>query len=137
MKTIRFKLIALLFALAGIGVACSVDDGENYCFVTQATPAMGVTGPSATTVNVPITLNVTYAPYGSCGKFNRFYEKAATFPKEITIVVDYEGCNCPPTEELRMEPYVFTATTPGEYVLKFLTGDDIIPSIDKTITVTE
>lgn len=136
MKTIKFKFIALLVILAGIGGACSLDDSDNYCFQTKATPILGVSGPTGTTVNTPLTLNVTYTPYGSCGAFNTF-SQTSTFPKEITLIVDYEGCECPPTEELRTQPYVFTATTPGEYVLKFKTDDTTNPFITKTITVTE
>lgn len=136
MKTIKFKFIALLIVLAGIGGACSMDDGEDYCFQSSYTGVTGVTGPTTTTVNTPITLNVSYVPLGSCGVFNRFTE-TTTFPKDIKVLVDYEGCTCPPTEKLSMEPYVFTATTPGEYVLNFLTGSEINPKITKTITVTE
>lgn len=136
MKTLKFKFIALLILLAGIGGACSVDDDENYCFQSRYTGADGVTGPTTTTVNTPLTLTVSYIPLGSCGKFNTFSE-TATFPKEIKILVDYEGCTCPPTDKVSSEPYVFTATTPGEYVLKFMTGIEATPSITKTITVTQ
>lgn len=135
MKTIKIKFIALLVLLTGIG-ACSVDDSDNYCFITKPTGILGVSGPATIAVNTPLTLNVTYTPYGSCGTFNAF-SQTSVFPKEITLVVDYEGCECPPTEELRMEPYIFTATTPGDYVLKFRTDDSANPFISRTITVTE
>lgn len=136
MKTIKFKFIALLVILAGIGVACSTNDDEQYCFVRQATPAKGVTGPETTAVNIPIVLNVSYLPYGSCGKFYNFSE-TEIFPKDITIVVDYEGCECPPTEELEVEPYTFKSNKAGTYQLKFLTGNGTNDFISKTITVTE
>ncbi len=135
MKTIKFKFIALLVALSGIGAACSVDDNDNYCFSSRYTEPKSVSGPETTTVNTPITLNVSYVPLGTCGQFNRFTE-TDTFPKEIKLLVDYLGCDCPPTEEVSIEPYTFTATTAGVYELKFLTADANKP-ITKTITVTE
>lgn len=136
MKTIKLKLIALLVVLTGIGGACTVDDDESYCFTSRYTGVTGVSGPTTTTVNTPITLNVSYVPLGVCGEFNTFSE-TTTFPKDIKVLVDYEGCNCPATERIDMQPYTFTATTPGEYVLNFLTGNEITPKITKTITVTE
>jgi len=135
MKTIKFKFIALLFVLAGIGTACSVDDDENYCFSSIFVEPTGVTGPTTTTVNVPITFNVSFKPFNKCGKFNDFSE-TNTFPKEIKILVDYEGCQCASTDATLTEPYVFTATTSGEYVLKFLTSKPAEPIV-KTITVTQ
>lgn len=135
MKTIKLKFIALLIVFAGIGAACSVDDDANYCFSSRYTEPTGVSGPETTTVNTPITLSVSYIPLGSCGIFNDFSE-TTTFPKEIKLLVDYPGCECPPTEEVSVEPYIFTATTPGEYVLEFLTTNPDEPIV-KTITVTQ
>lgn len=135
MKTIKIKFVALLVMLAGIGVACSVDDGENYCFSTVYIEPESVTGPTTTTVNVPITLNVSFKPGNSCAIFNDFSE-STTFPKEIKLVVDYDGCQCTPTTQVLVEPYVFSATTPGQYVLKFLTATPNEP-IERTIKVTE
>lgn len=135
MKTIQFKLIAFLVLLSGIGAACSVSDdsNSNYCFRSVYTATTGISGPSATTVNTPITLEVKYTPLGTCGKFNRF-DETTSFPKDIKILVDYEGCECPPTDVAVTLPYTFTASTPGTYVLNFLTGTDI--PVSKTITVT-
>lgn len=134
MKTIQFKLIAFLVLLSGIGAACSVsDDNNNYCFISKNTAATGVSGPSETTVNTPITLEVKYTPLGSCGKFNKFTE-TTNFPKDIKILVDYEGCDCGFKDITATQPYTFTASTPGTYVLNFLTASTI--PVSKTITVT-
>ncbi|PZR19897.1 MAG: hypothetical protein DI539_12515 [Flavobacterium psychrophilum] len=136
MKTIKIKFIAILVLVAGIGGACSLDDKDQYCFTSQYTGVKSISGPSATTVNTPITINVSYIPLGSCGEFNKFTE-TNEFPKDIKVLVDYEGCNCPATDTADTVPYTFTATTPGEYVVNFLTGNEITPKITKTITVTE
>lgn len=135
MKTIKFKFIAFLLIIAAIGAACSVDNNEdNYCFQSRYTAATGVTGPDQTTVNTPITIQVKYRPLGICGKFNKF-DETTSFPKDIKILVDYDGCDCPLGEEDEIEPYTFTATTPGTYVLNFLTADSSKP-VTKTVTVT-
>lgn len=134
MKTIKFKFIALLVVLAGIGGSCSVDDNEDYCFFSAPTAASSVTGPTTTTVNTPITLTVGFVPINSCGVFKVFSE-TSTFPKTIKIMADYTGCSCPTTTTETKVPYVFTATTPGSYVLNFASATEIPKTI--TITVTE
>ncbi|MHA3788874.1 hypothetical protein ACX0HA_11730 [Flavobacterium hauense] len=136
MKTIKFKFIALLVLLAGIGIACSSNNDDPYCFVRQATPATEVTGPTTTTIDLPVVLDVTYLPYGTCGKFNAFSE-TDIFPKDITIVVDYEGCECPENKDTKVEPYTFKSNKAGTYELRFRTGNTSNPYISKTITVTE
>ncbi|MFD2602091.1 hypothetical protein [Flavobacterium suzhouense] len=141
MKTMKLKFITLLTIVASIGGACSLDDKEQYCFTSQYTGITGVTGPSATTVNTPITLNVSYIPLGTCGTFNKFTETQTItgqdFPKDIKVLVDYEGCQCPATDTAETVSYTFTATTPGSYELNFLTGVEANPKITRTITVTE
>jgi len=135
MKTIKFNFIAFLILLSGIGAACSVDSNQDdYCFRSVYTAATGVSGPSETKINVPIKLDVRYTPIGTCGKFNKF-DETTTFPKDIKILVDYEGCDCPATDIDKTEPYTFTATTAGTYVLNFLTANSSAP-VSKTITVT-
>lgn len=135
MKTLKLKFIAFLVILSGIGAACSVDsDQDDYCFRSLYTAATGISGPSETKINVPITLNVRYRPLGTCGKFNKF-EETGSFPKDIKLLVDYSGCECPATDVDATQPYTFTAIAPGTYTLNFLTADSTKP-ITTTITVT-
>lgn len=134
MKTLKFKFIAFLIIITALG-ACTVDKDENYCFRSLYTAVKTVTGPDTTTVNTEITINVNYIPLWTCAKFNTFSE-TNTFPKEIKVLVDYEGCNCPTTDKTSTQPYTFKATTAGEYVLKFQTANPAAP-VTKTITVTE
>ncbi|MDV6169949.1 hypothetical protein R1T16_16040 [Flavobacterium sp. DG1-102-2] len=136
MKNLKFKFVAFLIVLACISAACSVDDNDNYCYFQSYTNPTGVTGPTTTTVNTPITLNVAFIPLGTCGKFNRFAEATTTSPKEIRILLDYEGCSCPPTTKESTAPYTFTATTAGEYELRFVAADPT-KMIVRKITVTE
>ena len=134
MKNLNFKLIAFLVFITVVGTACSVDNNDNYCFSSSFIAPKAVTGPDTTTINTPIVINVSYIPLGTCGKFNKFNE-TATFPKEIRILLDYNGCNCPATDKVSTEPYTFTATTAGTYELRFITATNT--PIVKTITVTE
>lgn len=135
MKTLKFKFLALLVAVTTI-TACSLgDDSEQYCFFQAYAPATTVTGPDTTTVNVPITLNVSFSISNSCGVFNRFGE-SVSFPKTIAAVIDYTGCECTAVTGTTTKPYVFTSATAGTYVLNFTTAVNNTP-ITKTITVTQ
>jgi hypothetical protein len=134
MKTLKIRFIAFLVMAAALN-SCSKDHNESYCFSSKYTEVTSVTGPSSTTVNTPITLDVNYIPLGTCGEFNRFTE-GTTFPKEIKVLVDYPDCYCPPTDVTNTVPYTFTASTAGEYELRFTTSNPNTPIV-KTITVTE
>ncbi|MNK33927.1 hypothetical protein D3C87_524260 [compost metagenome] len=134
MKTLKFKFIAFLIVITAVG-ACSSDSNEQYCFRSLYTAVKTVSGPDTTTVNTAITIDVNYIPLGKCGVFKTFSE-TDTFPKEIKVLVDYEGCDCPLTDKVATQPYTFKAATAGEYILKFQTADPNAP-VTKTITVTE
>lgn len=134
MKILKLRFVALMAVLAAIGSACSVDDAEPYCFSSYFVSPKTVTGASTTTVNTPLVLTVGYQPTRTCAQFNRFVE-SATFPKDIQLRVDFVGCDCPATNETRTQNYTFTATTPGEYQLKFI-AENPENNIVKTITVT-
>lgn len=128
-------LIASLSLAALIGIsACSLSNDEPYCFVRTGTPIVGVSGATTTTINTPITFNVGIKISNSCGAFNSFSETSG-FPKEITAIVDYNGCDCDQTESNISKDYSFTATAAGTYELRFQTDDTEAPIV-KTITVT-
>ncbi len=134
MKALKLRFIGFLIVISAIA-ACSLDSGQNECFVSIKSTALTVTGPETTTVNVPITFNVKFGVINNCGEFNRFME-TTSFPKIITAIVDYDGCECANTPNgSDTKPYVFTATTAGTYELKF--WKDTSSYITKTITVTE
>ncbi|MFP9114500.1 hypothetical protein ACLI1A_11195 [Flavobacterium sp. RHBU_3] len=122
-----------LIALVGIS-ACSLNSDDPYCFVRTGTPILGVSGATTTTINTPITFSVGVQISNSCGAFNSFSETSG-FPKDITAIVDYNGCSCDQTESSLTEEYTFTATAAGTYELRFQTDDTEAPIV-KTITVT-
>lgn len=134
MKTLKFKFLALLIAVGTI-TACSLgDDSDQYCFTQGYVPATTVTGPETTTVNVPITLNVTFSVGNSCGVFNRFAE-TTSFPKTVVALVDYTGCQCTAVTTPTTKTYTFTAPAAGTYEIRFTTANNTQPIV-KTITVT-
>lgn len=134
MKTLKYNFLALLVAVGSI-TACSVGDDQPSCYSQGYAATTGVSGPNETTVNVPITLNVSFAVGNSCGEFNRFAETIA-FPKDIIATVDYNGCSCTPVSTPISRPYTFTAPAAGTYVLNFVTANSEAPIV-KTITVTQ
>jgi len=134
MKTLKFKFLALLVAIVTI-VGCSMGDDQPSCFTQAYAPTTAVTGPETTTVNVPITFNVSFSIGNSCGVFNRFAE-TVSFPKTVIATADYTGCSCNPVTAVTTKPYVFTAPTAGTYVLNFATTNADTPIV-KTITVTQ
>ncbi|WP_294821321.1 hypothetical protein [uncultured Flavobacterium sp.] len=133
MKTLRLKFIAFIAVLATVA-ACSIDNGPETCFVNVQMPTTAVTGPETTTVNTPVTFNVTFKVMNDCGVFNRFLETNG-YPKQIVAFVDYPGCDCNTTDTAtETKPYTFRATMPGTYELKFVVNTNVF--ITKTITVT-
>jgi len=138
MKTIKFRLLALLIAISSITTGCSLDDGDSgTCFNQYETLIDAVTGPETTKINTPITFQATFKIANGCGTFNRFLE-SASYPKKIDALVDYTGCSCETAGSSVTKPYTFTAATAGTYVLQFISGviGGQATYITKTVTVT-
>lgn len=134
MKPYKIYFTFVLLAATAF-TACSLDaDGDNYCFSQATIATQGVTGQDSTTVNVPVTLNVSFRILNDCGAFNRFNE-TLEFPKDIAPLIDYTGCECEETTGIVSRPYTFNAATAGTYQLRFLTANENAPIV-KTITVT-
>jgi len=140
MKTINFKFLTLLLVVAFITGACSLDDSNSgSCNVQYEMLIDAVAGPDAvtTTVNVPVTLQVTFKIANGCGTFNRFVENVS-YPKQIDALVDYVGCSCETAGSTVTKQYTFISANPGSYVLQFISGVSAGQTtyITKTITVT-
>jgi hypothetical protein len=133
MKTLKFKFLALLVAIGAI-TGCSMSDDQPSCYQQAYAPTTAVNGPNETTVNVPITLNISFSLGNTCGEFIRFSE-TVSFPKSVVATAEYTGCDCAIDTSINTEPYVFTAPTAGTYELRFLTSGET--PIVKTITVTQ
>lgn len=131
------KIIAItaLFAVAFI-TGCSLSNSDPYCYSSAAAPITNVTGPETGQVNTPLTFTVLMQAASSCGEFDRFYETTTGFPKDISAIVKYEGCNCDNTTTPITKQYTFTAVASGTYVLRFATANTTAPIV-KTITITQ
>lgn len=131
----KFIAITALFALAFI-TGCSLSNNEPYCYSAAAAPITNVTGPDTGQVNTPLTFTVLFQAASTCGEFDRFYEATTGFPKDISAVVKYEGCNCDNITTPITKQYTFTAAASGTYVLRFATANSAAPIV-KTITITQ
>jgi len=140
MKSIKFKFLTLLFVVAIITGACSLDDSDSgSCNAQYEMLIDAVAGPDAITVKVneSVTLQVTFKIANGCGVFNRFAE-TLSYPKQIDALVDYTGCSCDTDGSSVIKPYVFVSSNSGTYVLQFISS--VVAGqanyITKTITVT-
>jgi len=135
MKNIKVKLLLILIAMLSftVVIACSEDDGDDYCYSSVNTGIDSVAGPETGVVNEPILFEVTFGISSGCGKFVGFIESG--FPKVISARVDYTGCVCTDIYQIMNEPYTFTAASAGVFELRFIKPDGTY--ITKTVTVTE
>ena len=78
-----------------------------------------VSGPSSTSINTDVTLQVKFGVNSGCGHFGRFEKTEADFNHNITVIAKYEGCVCTANAPVRTVNYLFKASTPGIYYLKF------------------
>ncbi|MFP9117871.1 hypothetical protein ACLI08_08790 [Flavobacterium sp. RNTU_13] len=131
----KFIAITALFVVAFI-TGCSLSNNEPYCYSAAAAPITSVTGPDTGQVNTPLTFTVLIQAASSCGELDRFYESTTGFPKDISAIVKYEGCNCDNKVTSLSKQYTFTAAASGTYTLRFTTANSAAPIV-KTITITQ
>lgn len=128
----KIKFIAFIILLAGV-TACGIDDGDAECSYSENNEVTLVAGPDTAIVNQEITLNVSVKMLRTCGVFGAFNETNG-YPKNIYAQINYPDCDCPVQNTSVTVPYTFSASTPGQYELRFQTATT---PIVKTITVTE
>ena len=122
MKTLKFKFVAALIAIAGITAACSIDGdtGSTNCYSAGYAYTDAIqSSVDSVLVNIPLNINVTFKIANSCGTFVAFREEA-TFPKTVAPYIEYTGCNCTATPNAVIKPYEFKSAVPGTFQLKFL-----------------
>ncbi len=129
MKYLKFKLFAFFIALTALS-ACS----ENECSASAFGIITAVTGPEITETNEEITFNVSFKLPNTCAGFGGFAQ-SNSYPKEIIVNIQYEGCSCAAQNVTGTEEYLFSTSEPGEYELKFLSNENTY--ITKTVTVSE
>ncbi len=132
-----FKKISYTLLIATLFLSCEVDEKfSSNCPSTIGVPTTLVTGPTETTVDVPITLEVSYKAKGDCGDFTSFFKNPSTDPfvDIITVNTTFDACSCKQEVATTLkENYTFKKALPGVYTIKF--KDTNQTTIDHTVTV--
>jgi hypothetical protein len=130
------KKITLLVLSLGLFTACEISErNSNSCPVIIGVPTTAVTGPTETTVNTTITLEVSYKTKKNCGGFSSFYKNPSSNPlvEIITVNTYYDACACDQVESIDKRDFSFKKSTPGVYVVKFKKTNEEF--IEHTVTV--
>ena len=131
-----FKKISLIALAAVLFVSCDISEkSSNSCPVIIGVSTTAVTGPIETTVDVPITLEVSYKTMKNCGGFSSFFKNPSTDPLVdiITTNTIYDACACDKVESIEKQNYTFKKSTAGIYVVKFKNTNETF--IEHTVTV--
>lgn len=131
-----FKKISLIAFAAVLFVSCDITEkNSSSCPVIIGIATTAVTGPTETTVDVPITLEVSYKTKKNCGSFSSFFKNPSSDPLVdiITVNCSYDACACDQVESIEKENYTFKKSTAGVYVVKFKKTNETF--IEHTVTV--
>ncbi len=131
-----FKKISYTLLIATLFLSCELEEDSSSCPTIIGVPATLVTGPTETTVNVPITLEVSYKAKGDCGDFSSFFKNPSSDPLVdiITVNTTFDACSCKQEEATTLkENYTFKKALPGVYTVKFKNTNET--TIDYTVTV--
>ncbi|RZJ74024.1 MAG: hypothetical protein EOO45_09710 [Flavobacterium sp.] len=135
MKYLKLKATVLLVAIVTI-YSCSLGDdgGGETCIENRYAKITAVTGNDTIQVGRTATANVTFTIDNDCGYFYNFGESPGV-PRQVGVLVQYEGCKCDTVVSTETKPYVFTPSTVGEFAIKFYVSPNTF--ITKTYTVVE
>ena len=131
-----FKKISYTLLIATLFLSCELEEDSSSCPTIIGVPATLVTGPTETTVNEPITLEVSYKAKGDCGDFSSFFKNPSSDPLVdiITVNTTFDACSCKQEEATTLkENYTFKKALPGVYTVKFKNTNET--TIDYTVTV--
>lgn len=110
-----FKPLFVLFMVLSLS-SCLKNDSDSTCYEISGTPTTAVQGPTATTVGVPINLDVTYTVLNTCDSFLLFFEEIDQSVKYLTVNVRYDGCNCEEEVTDRIKQYEFISFIRSRYI---------------------
>lgn len=131
-----FKKISYTLLIATLFLSCELEEDSSSCPTIIGVPATLVTGPTETTVNEPITLEVSYKAKGDCGDFSSFFKNPSSDPLVdiLTVNTTFDACSCKQEEATTLkENYTFKKALPGVYTVKFKNTNET--TIDYTVTV--
>jgi hypothetical protein len=90
---------------------------ERARFIEASLPAFGL-------VNQVIPVPTKFACTNGCGKFSSFETKIDGNTISVRVIAKYEGCVCPENIPTFTETYNLQVSTPGSYIVKFVTDED-------------
>ena len=135
MKYFKLSIIALI-AVIGVITSCSLgDDGEQTCRTSSYARITNVVSQDTIQVGVPATADVTFTISNNCGTFFNFAESATINPREVGVVINFDGCECNNVATTATRTYNFTPTTVGQFVIKYFVSQNNY--ITKVYTVIE
>lgn len=120
----KIKWICLLACMLTMFSSCSEDD-DDECTSTETSYVSSINAANTGTVGTPLNIEVFFGVYNGCGEFNKFVKNQNGNTTEIEVKSQYEICSICPQVALTLETtYEFTASSPGDYTLKFKSGED-------------
>lgn len=131
-----FKKISFIAVAAVLFVSCDISEKRSdSCPSIIGVATTAVTGPTETTVDVPVTLEVSYKAKKNCGGFSSFFKNPSSNPLVdiITVNTMYDACACDEVESVEKQNYTFKKSTAGIYIVKFKNTNETF--IEHTITV--
>ncbi|RZK23889.1 MAG: hypothetical protein EOO56_03460 [Hymenobacter sp.] len=116
-----------LFAcsFAALSLTSCLSAQEPTCTSTAYAPIVSAIGPKTAAVNQPVAFVLGYALGSDCGAFSSVVAIPSTGNVlQIGVMGVYNGCACNSTTTTSQTSYQFQASTPGTYLLQFLTTNN-------------
>ena len=103
------------------------------CFYNSTATVKEVNGENTLEVNQEASFTISYYLNNGCGHFEKMESSSKDNVKTISLLATYSGCACPEMLINGEVTYIFKATEPGIYYLKFIQPD--LTYLTETITV--
>ncbi|MGO3183020.1 MAG: hypothetical protein ACTIJ9_09335 [Aequorivita sp.] len=119
----KYYVIILLVLVSFL--SCDKNDSnDNDCMEQEIAYVTSINAPSTGTINKTIEVEVDFDLKNSCGSFKDFTESINGNSRTIEANAEYDGCICLQVIKSETITYAFEATTPGDYELKFMSGEN-------------
>lgn len=124
-KPARISYITGLLLIAFSIISCAEDrDDRQNCLSYETAYVTAADGPSSAQVGQEVEVLLEFTVFNGCGKFHKFLETESGTVRTIEIEAKYEGCICTQNIPIINVRYYFAPQTPGQYTLKFLSGEE-------------
>ncbi|MBE0649736.1 MAG: hypothetical protein IH595_02735 [Bacteroidales bacterium] len=114
----------LILVLAGLSFITCNKDYPQTCNENKIAYVTSVKYPGSGTVNEPILIDVNFGVTNGCGQFGKFIVSTdSSNTRTIETEAKYVGCVCTQDAPIRSAQYKFLTDTPGNYLIKFRSGE--------------